>query len=125
MLGRAQDVLDQDVANLRATVETLQSQITLSNIKMLPGQKSDADLALLAKAVQSIDLSQDKEVIKKKLKEVQRLGQKNRTLIAKRYGIPDTVPDTPDVEVDIEEKEALLKKYVHRRGNRGQYGGGE
>lgn len=114
------NVIDQDVVNLRANVETLKSQLTLSNIDKLSGAVSDADLALLVKSVKSLDLRQGTDQVKKHLKTIQRITIDARKNVAKKYGIPDTIPDTPDVETSPEDLnaqfEALSKEFQENMG---------
>ena len=45
------------------------------------------------------------------IKEAQRLLLKSRENLARKYGVPETVPDTPAVETSPGDIEALLQKY--------------
>jgi hypothetical protein len=54
---------------------------------------------------------QGEDQFRANLGEVQRLLLKSRKGLVNKYGVPDTIPDTPQVKASPEEVEAILKKH--------------
>lgn len=89
--------LSSNTADFEALVETLGSQAFLSqlpNIKGM-GQLSNAEGDKLQAALQNLSLKQSPERLTENVREAQRLLLKVRENVAKRYGVPESVPDTP------------------------------
>lgn len=89
--------IQQDVADFEDVVNTLGSQVFLSQAPAMKGlgALTEAEGARLEKALGSFSLRQSPESFDANVKEVQRLTLKARANLAKKYGVPDTVPDTP------------------------------
>lgn len=87
----------QDSANFEELISTLGSQAFLAQVPMMKGMGalSNAEGAKLESALQSLSLRQSSDQLVTNLREVQRLMLKARKSLADRYGLPDTVPDTP------------------------------
>lgn len=112
-VGDVFDSLDQDVQNFKALLENLDAQSFLAQVPQMTGMGalSDAEGKKVSAALQSFNRKQSDEQFIANLKEVQRLMLKARSNLAARYGIPDSVPDTPAVETSPEDIQALLQKY--------------
>jgi len=104
---------DQDVADFEALIENIDAQAFLAQIPNLKGMGalSDAEGKKITAALQNFSLKQSPERLMSNIKEAQRLLLKARENIARRYGAPATVPDTPAVETSPEDIQALLQKY--------------
>jgi hypothetical protein len=103
----------QSTADFEELLETLGSQSFLAqipNIKGL-GALSNAEGEKLQAALQNLKLRQSPEQLLKNVKEAQRLIMKSRKTLANRYGVPETIPDTPDVQTPGTDIDALIKKY--------------
>lgn len=103
--------LQTDVATIQEQFETLGSQITMSRIGEMKGALSDKDLLTLRQSLQSLSLRQSEDQIYKNLKEIQRLTLKARKTAYEKYGLPETRPDTPNVQPSAQEVNDILKKY--------------
>lgn len=108
--------IQQDVADLEALVETLGSQAFMSVIPNLKGlgALSNAEGDKAQSSLQNFSLRQSADQFVTNLKEGQRLMMKGRKNLSARYGVPDSVPDTPAAAqatsgADID---ALVKKYA-------------
>jgi hypothetical protein len=58
-----------------------------------------------------LSLKQSPERLIENVKESQRLILKARSTLSKKSGLPDTIPDTPAVQTNATDIDALLKKY--------------
>lgn len=103
--------LQTDVATIQEQFETLGSQITMSRIGEMKGALSDKDLLTLRQSLQSLSLRQSEDQIYKNLKEIQRLTLKARKTAYEKYRLPETRPDTPNVQPSAQEVNDILKKY--------------
>jgi hypothetical protein len=105
--------LTQDTADFEALVETLGSQAFMAQIPNLKGMGalSNAEGEKLQAALQNFTLKQSPEQLLKNVKEAQRIIMKGRKVLSDRYGVPQTIPDTPDVKSTGSEVDALIKKY--------------
>ena len=103
----------QSTADFEALVETLGSQSFLAQIPNIKGMGalSNAEGEKLQAALQNFSLKQSPERLLENVREAQRLIMKGRENIAKRYGVPESVPDTPAAAGNPGEIESLLKKY--------------
>jgi hypothetical protein len=95
--GRIPSVMSDEGADAIAMIETLKSQSFLAQIPNIKGMGalSNAEGEKLQSALQNLDRVQSEKQFKDNVKEAQRLMLKARKNIASRYGVPDTVPDTP------------------------------
>jgi hypothetical protein len=125
-IGVMQDVLGpvdsklptfgQAEADFEELVETMSSQTFLAMVPNLKGtgSLSNAEGEKLQAALQSLSKRQSPERLINNLKEVQRLMLKARANITTRYGVPETIPDTPDAlsdDANDAELDALLQQY--------------
>lgn len=106
--------LMQDSADFDALIENVDAQAFLSQIPQMKGMGalSDAEGKKLTAALQSFSTKQSPTQLKTNLTEATRLMQKARTAMTVKYGIPDTVPDTPAALPDAKTTDDLLKKYL-------------
>lgn len=113
--------LYQSTADFEALIENFDAQAFIAQIPAMKGSGSlsDAEGKRLSAALQSISLKQSPEQLVKNIKEAQRLMLKARSTLAKKYGVPDTMPDTPEVKTSPEDIESLINQYTT-----GQYGQG-
>lgn len=107
--------VQRDVSDFEALVETLGSQAFLSQIPNVKGmgQLSNTEGDKLQAALQNLALRQSPEQLVANIKEAQRLMLKARKNVADRYGVPESVPDTPAAASATSPAsiDALLKKY--------------
>lgn len=103
--------LTQSTADFEALVETLGNQVTMSRIGEMKGVLSDSDMKILRGSIQSLSLTQSPERLMKNVQEAQRLMLKARKTAADKFGLPDSVPDTPSAAPSGNDIEALLRKY--------------
>jgi hypothetical protein len=105
--------LSQDTADFEALVETLGSQAFMSQIPKMKGAGalSEREGDKLQASLQNLSLKQSPERLIENVKESQRLILKARSTLSKRSGLPDTIPDTPAVQTNATDIDALLKKY--------------
>ncbi len=105
--------MQSDVADLEALADTITSQAFMAQIPKMKGSGalSDAEGKKLQASLQNFSLKQSPERLIENMKEAQRLILKGRANLAKKYGIPDSVPDTPRAEPSASDIDALLKKY--------------
>lgn len=103
----------QSTADFEELVATLGSQSFISQIPNIKGMGalSNAEGEKLQQALQNFSLRQSPERLIENVKEAQRLILKGRSTLSKRYGIPDTVPDTPQAAPGAGDIDALVKKY--------------
>lgn len=102
-----------DTADFEALMENLDAQAFTSQIPSMKGMGalSDAEGKKLAAALQSFKLTQSPPQLKANIEEAQRLMLKARSNLVTKYGVPDTVPDTPAATPSLTEVDAALKKY--------------
>lgn len=101
-------------ADFEALVENLNAQAFIAQVPSLKGMGalSDAEGKKVTAALQSFSLKQSPEQLLKNLDIARRLLMKSRSTLAEKYGVPETVPDTPSVIVTDEE----LREILNRRG---------
>jgi len=111
--GRLPAVLSDEANDAIALIDTLGSQAFLSQIPNVKGMGalSNAEGEKLQSALQNLSRKQSEEQFRKNLSEAQRLMLKARKNISTRFGVPDTVPDTPAVQPSTQDIDAILKKY--------------
>jgi hypothetical protein len=106
--------LSQDTADFEALVETLGSQSFMAQIPNIKGMGalSNAEGEKLQAALQNFSLKQSPERLLENVREAQRLITKARKNMTARSGLPETIPDTPDVRTSGGDIDALVKKYT-------------
>lgn len=106
--------LSQDTADFEALVETLGSQSFMAQIPNIKGMGalSNAEGEKLQAALQNFSLRQSPERLLENVKEAQRLVMKARKNMTARSGLPETIPDTPDVRTSGGDIDALVRKYT-------------
>jgi hypothetical protein len=90
--------LSQDTADFEELVNTMSSQAFLAMIPTFKGgggAGADAEGAKLQQALQNLSLRQSPERLLENVREAQRLILKGRSSLARKHGLPETVPDTP------------------------------
>lgn len=106
----------QSTADFEALMENFDAQAFISQLPSMKGlgALSDAEGRRLSSALQSFSLKQSPERLVENVQEAQRLLQKGRANLAKRYGVPDNIPDTPAAAAATSPKEVedLIKKYA-------------
>ena len=107
--------LSQDVADFEELIKTIKSGVFLSSAQKMKGlgALSEKEGEQLMNAMGSLSLRQSPQQITSTLKELDRLTQKGRKVLADKYGVPDTQRDLPDAPQPTKETiEDLLKKYA-------------
>lgn len=105
----------EERANAIADIDTIKSQTFLSQLVALKnasatgasglGALSQQEGERLVNGVQSLQTKQGEAQFKKNLAEVQRLLLKMRGNVARKYGVPDTIADRPEVQTTPESSE--------------------
>lgn len=114
-------LLSDESQNAIADIDTIKSQAFLTQLQKLKdasatgasglGALSEQEGERLINGIQSLSRKQGEEQFIANLKEVQRLLLKTRKNITNKFGVPDTIPDTPQVQTSPEDIDALVKKY--------------
>lgn len=106
--------LSQDTADFEALVETLGSQSFMAQIPNIKGMGalSNAEGEKLQAALQNFSLRQSPERLLENVREAQRLVMKARKNMTARSGLPETIPNTPDVRTSGGDIDALVRKYT-------------
>jgi len=111
-MPEAASMLDDQESNAIALINTIGSQVFLSAVKEAgsmtgltekEGEKLQSSLASLGRA-------QGEDAFQENAREAQRLLIKGRKGLVSRYGLPDTIPDTPAVRPSGGEVDSILKK---------------
>jgi len=105
--------LSQDTADFEELINTLGSQTFMAQIPKMQGTGalSEGEGAKLQASLQNLSLRQSPERLMTNLKEAQRLLLKARKNLTTKYGIPETIPDTP-AAANSSDIDALVKKYT-------------
>ncbi|MNO63654.1 hypothetical protein D3C76_543630 [compost metagenome] len=87
----------QDTADFEELVNTLGSQAFMAQIPNLKGMGalSNAEGEKLQSSLQNLSLRQSRSQLLQNVQESQRLMKKARENLARRYGVPETIPDRP------------------------------
>lgn len=103
----------QAVADFEELITSLGSQSFLAQVPNLKGMGalSNAEGEKLQAALQSFSLRQSDKQLMENVREAQRLILKARANLGKRYGMPETVPDTPEAAPSPSDIDSLLRKY--------------
>lgn len=109
-------------ANAIADIETIKSQTFLNQLQQLKnssdkgasglGSLTEKEGERLINGIQSLSRKQGEEQFRKNLTEVQRLLLKSRKALVDKFGVPDTIPDTPNAQPSPDEIDALVKKHT-------------
>lgn len=103
--------ISQSTSDFEASVKNLKDQVSMARIGEMKGVLTDKDMEILGNSLQSLDLRQSPEQLIRNVKEIQRLMLKSRSEISQKFGIPETVPDTPAANQGAGNIDALLEKY--------------
>jgi hypothetical protein len=89
--------VDANVSDFEELVGTVKAQAFLSQVPQMAGKGSlsDAEGKKLGDALQNLDLRQSPRRLLENVREATRLILKARENMAKKYGLPETLPDTP------------------------------
>ena len=111
--GSLPAVLSDEAADAIANIETLGSQVFVNQAPLLKGtgNLSEKEGDKLQASLQNMSRRQSEKQFVENLKEVQRLTLKARANMVTKYGVPDTVPDTPNAAKG-KDIEALIKKHT-------------
>lgn len=95
--GRMPAVLDDDASDAIQLIETLGSQVFLSQIPAMKstGSLSNAEGDKLQSSLQNLSRTQSEKQFRANLDEAARLLNKGRETLSKRTGVPLGKPDTP------------------------------
>lgn len=107
--------ISQDVADFEELITNLDAQAFLSQIPNITGMGalSDSEGKKLAAALQNFSLRQSPDRLMANVKEAQRLMLKARENLAKKFGVPETVPDTPSVQPSSEEIDSIVNELLN------------
>lgn len=105
--------LSSDTADLEELVTTMASQAFMAQVPNLKGMGalSNAEGEKLQASLQNLSLRQSPERLLENVKEAQRLMIKARSNLSERYGVPNTIPDTPAATPTPVTIDELLQKY--------------
>ena len=105
--------LSSETADLEELVTTMASQAFMAQVPNLKGMGalSNAEGEKLQASLQNLSLRQSPERLLENVKEAQRLMIKARSNLSERYGVPDTIPDTPAATPAPATIDELLQKY--------------
>lgn len=119
--GAAKNVFSDEAQNAISDIDTIKSQTFLNQLQKLKdaaasgasglGALSEKEGEQLVNGIQSLNRKQGEEQFKANLSEVQRLLLKSRKTITDKYGVPDTIPDTPNASPSADEIDAIMKKH--------------
>lgn len=101
--GRLPAVLSDEAADAIALIDNLKSQTFVAMIPSIKGMGalSDTEGKKLESSLQSLNRVQSEKQFITNVKEAQRLIQKGRANLAKRYGVPETSQDRPTVTTTL------------------------
>lgn len=101
-LSRAVQPFDiQEITNFRNKMNSINSQIFLTQAEKMKGlgALTETEGAKLLAALDSIELTNDRETLIKGLATVKRLMMKSRASLVDEFGVPETVIDDPNKQV--------------------------
>lgn len=103
----------KDTADFEELVNTLSSQAFMAQIPNLKGMGalSNSEGEKLQSSLQNLNLRQSPRRLRENVKEAQRIVLKARANLANRYGVPDTIPDTPASAPAPATVDELIQKY--------------
>lgn len=111
----AASMLDDQESDAIALLDTLGSQAFLAQIPNIKGMGalSNAEGEKLQSALQNLSRAQSEKQLTSSLKEAQRLMIKARKNVADRYGVKQSVPDTPAVAPSSSEVDAMVNELLY------------
>lgn len=114
--GNLPAVFSDEAADAIALIDNLKSQVFIAQIPTMKGTGalSEKEGDKLESSLQNLKRNQSEAQFRKNATEVVRLLTLGRKNLATKYGVPDTVPDTPDAAPDDKTVNDLLKKYGPR-----------
>lgn len=94
----------QSTADFEELVNTLDAQAFIAQIPNMTGKGalSDAEGRKLSASLKNFSLRQSPERLLRNAREAQRLMLKARQNLTRKYGVPDSVPDRPQLETTPE-----------------------
>lgn len=126
LIGLVSPFSDADKrADAMADLETIQSQSFLNNLMDAKssgaafGSLTEKEGTKLEGYIRSLKTKQSESQFRSNLKEIQRLLNKSRENLAKKYGMPSTIPDTPDVQTTEEDSQSIVDFYLSDEGAAG------
>lgn len=118
--GRLPAMMSDEASDAIALIDTIKSQAFLAQVPNMKGMGalSNAEGEKLQSALQNLERTQSEKQFRDNLKEAQRLILKGRKNLVTRYGVPESVPDTPAAAAAAggNEIDALVKKYTAPSG---------
>ena len=111
-MPEAASVLDDNESDAIALINTIGSQVFLSAVREAGSMNgmTEKEGDKLQNSLASLGRAQGEKSFEENGREAQRLLMKARKLLTTRYGVPDTVPDTPAVRPSGGEVDSILKK---------------
>lgn len=111
----AASMLDDQESDAIALLDTLGSQAFLAQIPNIKGMGalSNAEGEKLQSALQNLSRAQSEKQLTSSLKEAQRLMIKARKNVADRYGVNQSVPDTPAVKPSAKDVDAMVNELLY------------
>lgn len=116
-MPEAASMLDDEESDAIAAINTLGSQVFLTKVKEAGSMSglTEAEGKKLQDSMASLGRAQSEAAFQANLKEVQRLSLKARKNLANKYGVPESVPDTPAAQPSPAEVDDLVRKYTAGR----------
>ncbi len=109
--------VSSETADFEAIIETLGSQAFMAQVPNMKGlgALSEKEGDKLQASLQNLSLRQSPERLVENIKEAQRLILKARKTLTTRYGVPDTIPDTPQAAAAAgpTEIDAIVNKWLN------------
>ncbi len=113
-MPEAASLLDDNESNAIALINTIGSQVFLSAVReagsMTGMTEKEGDK--LQNSLASLGRAQGEKSFEDNGREAQRLLMKARKLLTTRYGVPDTVPDTPAARPSGGEVDAMVRELL-------------
>jgi hypothetical protein len=119
--GAAKNIFSDEAQNAIADIETLKSQTFLNQLVTLKNSSATGASGLgalskeegerLINGIQSLSRKQGEKQFGDNMQEMQRLLLKARKGLVDKFGVPDTIPDTPNAAPSADEIDAILKKH--------------
>lgn len=100
-----------DVLAFERKLETLQAKQFLTQAEKLKGAVSNADKEAIENERGNLRLDNDWRALMSTLDNMERVGYKVRKNIGAKYGIPDDVPDVPNLKPDDADFDAIMQQY--------------
>lgn len=106
--------IQTDVANLEGMIQSMKSQAFLTAVRSAGSMAglTEKEGDKLESSILNLDLRQGADQILKNIAETQRIFFNSRKMAERKYGVPPSVPNTPDVQSSTEEIDALVNMYL-------------